>query len=165
MHPHRNSPLRAASPESWNVMDSSFARDVADGCALSVRVHPGARKNGVTGIHADALRIALTAPPVDGKANEALIAFLAEALRLPRARITIVAGLRKSFASRGRARPRSQPRSSLSRSVETRGDLLTRYLTVSLAFGATVMFLPSVTVTFRSDAATSAYAICKPFVA
>ena len=93
MHPHRNSPLRAASAESWNVMDSSFARDVADGCALSVRVHPGARKNGVTGIHADALRIGLTAPPVGGKANEALIAFLAEALRLPRARITIVAGL------------------------------------------------------------------------
>jgi hypothetical protein len=39
------------------------------------------------------VKIALTAPPVDGKANEALIAFLAEALRLPRARIAIIAGL------------------------------------------------------------------------
>jgi hypothetical protein len=56
-------------------------------------VHPGARKNGVTGIHAEAVKIALTTPPVDGKANEALIAYLAEALRLPRARIAIVAGL------------------------------------------------------------------------
>jgi uncharacterized protein (TIGR00251 family) len=56
-------------------------------------VHPGARKNGVTGVHAGAVKIALTAPPVDGKANEALIAFLAEALRLPRARIVIVAGI------------------------------------------------------------------------
>ena len=74
-------------------MSPAFANDVADGCTLAVRVHPGARKNSVTGVHADALKIALTAPPVDGKANEALIAFLAEALRLPRARIAIVAGL------------------------------------------------------------------------
>jgi uncharacterized protein (TIGR00251 family) len=74
-------------------MSCSFAKDVADGCTITVRAHPGARKNGVTGIHADAVKIALTTPPVDGKANEALVAFLAEALRLPRARISIVAGL------------------------------------------------------------------------
>jgi hypothetical protein len=74
-------------------MNSGFAKDVPDGCTLAVRVHPGARKNAVTGVHAEAVKIALTAPPVDGKANEALIAFLAEALRLPRARIAIVAGL------------------------------------------------------------------------
>jgi hypothetical protein len=74
-------------------MDAGFAKDVADGCTLSVRVHPGARKNGVTGIHADAVKIAMTAPPADGKANEALIAFLADALRLPRARIMLVSGL------------------------------------------------------------------------
>jgi uncharacterized protein (TIGR00251 family) len=75
-----------------DLIASSFATDVADGCTLAVRVHPGARKNGVTGIHADAVKIALTAPPVDGKANEALIAFLAEALHLPRARVSLVAG-------------------------------------------------------------------------
>jgi hypothetical protein len=73
-------------------MNTGFANDVAEGCTLSVRLHPGARKNGVTGVHADALKIALTAPPVDGKANEALIAFLAEALRLPRARVALLAG-------------------------------------------------------------------------
>jgi len=72
---------------------NGYARDVADGCKLAVRVHPGARKNSVTGIHADAVKIALTSPPVDGKANEALIAFLAAALRLPRARIAIVSGI------------------------------------------------------------------------
>jgi uncharacterized protein (TIGR00251 family) len=75
-----------------DLIASSFAKDVADGCTLAVRVHPGARKNGVTGVHADAVKIALTVPPVDGKANEALIAFLAEALRLPRARVSLVAG-------------------------------------------------------------------------
>jgi uncharacterized protein len=73
-------------------MDSGFATDVADGCMLTVRAHPGARKNGVTGIHAGAVKIALTAPPVDGKANEALITFLADALRLPRSRIALAAG-------------------------------------------------------------------------
>jgi uncharacterized protein (TIGR00251 family) len=74
-------------------MESGIARDVGDGCTLTVRVHPCARKNGVTGVHADALKIALTAPPVDGKANDALIAFLAESLQLPRSRVAILAGL------------------------------------------------------------------------
>ena len=76
-----------------SLMDSSFAKDVTDGCTLAVRVHPRARKNSVTGVHADTLKIALTAPPVDGKANEALIAFLADTLRLPRARVALVSGL------------------------------------------------------------------------
>jgi len=94
-------------------MDAGFAKDVADGCTLTVRLHPGARKNSVTGVHADAVKIALTAPPIDGKANEALIAFLAAALRLPRARIALVSGLARrakmvritgKSAGRGRSR-------------------------------------------------------------
>jgi uncharacterized protein len=74
-------------------MTPPYAKDVADGCILAVRLQPASRKNAVTGVHAGAVKIALTAPPVEGKANEALIAFLAEALRLPRARIAIVSGL------------------------------------------------------------------------
>lgn len=69
-----------------------FARDTPDGCTLSVRVHPGAKRNAVTGLHAGAVKIALNAPPVDGKANEALIAFLAELLNIPRAKVTLIAG-------------------------------------------------------------------------
>jgi uncharacterized protein len=72
--------------------EAEFARDVADGCTLSIRVHPGARKDTVTGILADALKIALSAPPIDGRANEALIAFVAERLKLPKARVSLVAG-------------------------------------------------------------------------
>jgi hypothetical protein len=72
--------------------DTSFVRDAPDGCLLSVRVHPGAKKNAVTGIHAEALKISLTTPPVDGRANEALIAFIAGLLRIPRARIDLVSG-------------------------------------------------------------------------
>lgn len=71
----------------------SFTRDTPEGCSLSVRLHPGAKRNAVTGLHDGALKIALNAPPVDGKANDALIAFLAERLSMPRAKIALVAGM------------------------------------------------------------------------
>lgn len=71
---------------------SSFVQDVEDGCTLSVRVHPGARRNDVAGLHAGAVKISITTPPTDGRANEALIEFLAERLRVPRARVSIVSG-------------------------------------------------------------------------
>jgi len=67
-------------------------RDTPDGCTLPVRVHPGARANAITGIHDGALKIALTTPPTDGRANEALIVFVAECLQLPRARIALLTG-------------------------------------------------------------------------
>jgi uncharacterized protein len=70
----------------------TYTNDTPDGCTLSVRIHPGARRNAVTGIHAEALKISLTTPPVDGRANEALIAFLAETLRLPKSRVTLITG-------------------------------------------------------------------------
>ena len=66
--------------------------DAPDGCTLQLRVHPGAKRNAITGIHDGALKLSLTTPPTDGRANEALIAFLAEHLRLPRARIALISG-------------------------------------------------------------------------
>jgi len=66
--------------------------DSSDGCVLPVRAHPGAKRNAITGIHDGALKISLTTPPTDGRANEALIAFLAEKLKLPRGRISLVSG-------------------------------------------------------------------------
>ncbi len=73
-------------------VEAEFVRDVADGCTVSVRVHPGAKRDAVVGLHAGAVKIALCAPPVDGRANEALIAFVAEKVGLPRARVSLVAG-------------------------------------------------------------------------
>lgn len=70
----------------------TLAQDVDDGCTLAVRVRPGAKKNDVAGIHAGAVKISLTAPPVEGRANEALIEFVAELLRIPRARVSILSG-------------------------------------------------------------------------
>jgi len=67
-------------------------RATASGCTLNVRVHPGARRNAITGTHDGALKISLTTPPTDGRANAALISFLAETLNIPRAAITLTTG-------------------------------------------------------------------------
>ena len=67
-------------------------RDSSDGCTLPVRVHPGARRNAIDGIHDGALKVSLTTPPTDGRANQALIAFLAGELHIPRARVTLLTG-------------------------------------------------------------------------
>ena len=50
-------------------------RDTAAGVTFAVKVHPRAKKNAITGEVGDALKLALTAPPVDGRANEACIEF------------------------------------------------------------------------------------------
>lgn len=62
------------------------------GSTFAVKVHPRARKNAITGEVGDALKVALTAPPVEGKANEACIEFFAKLLKVPRSSITIAAG-------------------------------------------------------------------------
>lgn len=59
---------------------------------LVVRVQPRARRTEVTDAAADPIRIRVAAPPVDGAANEALVAFLADALGVSRSRLSIVAG-------------------------------------------------------------------------
>jgi len=66
--------------------------DIVAGATFQVKVHPRARKNAITGVVGDALKVALTAPPVEGKANEACIKFLAEFLQVPRSSVTIAAG-------------------------------------------------------------------------
>lgn len=59
---------------------------------FAVKIHPRAKKNAITGEVDDALKISLTAPPVDDKANEACIEFFAKLLRVPRSSITITSG-------------------------------------------------------------------------
>jgi uncharacterized protein (TIGR00251 family) len=61
---------------------------------FAVRVKPGARKAHVGGRHGDALVVAVTAPPVDGKANEAVRKAIAAAFGLRRQDVAIVAGER-----------------------------------------------------------------------
>lgn len=65
----------------------------ADGCLLQVAVQPGARRTGAEGLHDGALRIKLVAPPVEGKANEALLAWLAGELGCPKRALRVARGL------------------------------------------------------------------------
>lgn len=67
-------------------------RDTPSGATFQVKVHPRAKKNAITGEVGDALKVALTAPPVEGRANQACIAFLSEVLNVPRSSVTIAAG-------------------------------------------------------------------------
>jgi hypothetical protein len=62
------------------------------GVILPVHAHPGARKNGVTGIHAGRLKVAVTQAPDKGKANQALIKLLAALLEISPSQITLIAG-------------------------------------------------------------------------
>lgn len=59
---------------------------------LTLHIQPGAKKTEVAGLHGDALKIRLAAPPVDGKANSTLIAFLAELFELPKSAVELCSG-------------------------------------------------------------------------
>lgn len=59
---------------------------------LSIHVQPGAKRTEVVGTHGDALKLRLAAPPVDGKANDELIRFLADAFGVPQRQVELVAG-------------------------------------------------------------------------
>ena len=65
---------------------------VPGGTRLRLRVHPKARKHAITGVHAGALKVSVTAPPEKGKANDAVVKLLAKALDLPKGSIEIVSG-------------------------------------------------------------------------
>ena len=67
-------------------------REAPGGVTFAIKVHPRAKKNAISGELGDALKLALTAPPVDGKANEACIEFFANLLKVSRSSITIAAG-------------------------------------------------------------------------
>jgi uncharacterized protein len=67
-------------------------RDTPAGATFTVKVHPRARKNAVTGVVGDALKLSLTAPPVEGRANQAVIEFFADLFQIPRSSVTIASG-------------------------------------------------------------------------
>ena len=62
------------------------------GATFSIKIHPRARKNAITGELGDVIKLSLTAPPVEGRANDACIEFLANLLNVPRSSVTIASG-------------------------------------------------------------------------
>ncbi|MCG2575497.1 DUF167 domain-containing protein [Dechloromonas sp. XY25] len=72
---------------------SDWYRVAGDGrITLTLHIQPGAKKTEFAGLHGDALKIRLAAPPVDGKANDALVKFMAETLGLTRSAVVLKSG-------------------------------------------------------------------------
>jgi uncharacterized protein (TIGR00251 family) len=87
--------------------------DHAEGCVLPVRAQPGARRAGVQGEQNGALKVAVTAPPQDGRANEALLEVLRQALGLKRSQLALLSGQTardKRFLVRGLERAELEAR-------------------------------------------------------
>ena len=85
----------------------------AEGCVLPVRAQPGARRIGVQGEQTGALKVAVAAPPEDGRANQALIEVLRKALGIKRSQVELIGGQTsrdKRFLIRGLTRAELQKR-------------------------------------------------------
>jgi uncharacterized protein len=63
-----------------------------DGWLLSIHAQPGAKQTAIAGLHGNSLKLRVQAAPIEGRANEAIIAFLAERLGVPKRLIGIVGG-------------------------------------------------------------------------
>jgi hypothetical protein len=71
---------------------TDWAVRTADGWLLAIHVQPGAKRTAAAGLHGTALKVRVAAPPVEGKANAALEAFVAERLGVAKSRVRVVKG-------------------------------------------------------------------------
>jgi uncharacterized protein (TIGR00251 family) len=90
-------------------------RSTPAGITLAVRAQPGAKKTAITGVYGEGtaaqLKIAVHAPPLEGRANQALIVFLAESFDVPKNSVELTAGLSsrsKLFLLRGVTLPQAE---------------------------------------------------------
>ncbi|HEY9397172.1 MAG TPA: DUF167 domain-containing protein [Burkholderiales bacterium] len=65
----------------------------ATGYIVAVHAQPGAKRSEISGLHGERLKVRIAAPPLEGRANEALIEFLAQRLGLPRSKLRVLKGL------------------------------------------------------------------------
>ncbi len=73
--------------------EGGFLRETREGVLLTVRVQPRASRDEIAGVHGDALKIRIKAPPVEGEANAALLRFLSKRLKTPLAALSIRSGV------------------------------------------------------------------------
>jgi uncharacterized protein (TIGR00251 family) len=71
---------------------SEWYRCVGDVLTLTLHVQPGAKRSEITGLHGEALKIRLAAPPIDGRANEALIKYIAGLFEVPQRQVELKQG-------------------------------------------------------------------------
>lgn len=86
----KSKPARDRSAASGPLRDE--AAGAAAACTLPIKAIPNAPRSEVAGWLGDALKVKVHAPPVEGRANDALCEFLADTLRLPRRAVTVVRG-------------------------------------------------------------------------
>jgi uncharacterized protein (TIGR00251 family) len=67
-------------------------QDHPEGVILNLRVQPGGKRSAIVGVHGDALKVVVTAPPEDGRANKMLIELLREHLEMNRSQIELLSG-------------------------------------------------------------------------
>lgn len=73
-------------------MAPAWLREEAGALVLTVHVQPGARRSEVAGVHGDAIKVRLAAPPIEGRANDELVRFLAQAFGVAQRQVAIVRG-------------------------------------------------------------------------
>jgi uncharacterized protein len=91
----------------------SWYRKVDGGWMLGLHIQPGAKKSEAVGLHGGALKLRIASPPVDGRANAALITYLAAALGVPKQSLAVIRG----ETSRRKTVRVSDPRADPSRMV------------------------------------------------
>ncbi len=96
-------------------MNAPYLTQTAEGVVIHIHAQPNAKRSEIAGLHGNELKVRLHAPPVDGKANAALVDFLSERLGLPRSAVEIIRG------DRGR-----------SKQVLVRGKSLAEFVALSL---------------------------------
>jgi len=97
----------------------SWYQSGPDGLTLHVHAQPGAKRTEVAGLYGDSVKVRLASPPVDGKANECLIEFLARRLVVKRAQITIARGTNSRRKTVFVAASGLQPASLLEKEVQS----------------------------------------------
>lgn len=95
--------------------EHTWIRETPQGVVLTVRAQPGARRTAIAGIYGDGnaaqLKIAVQAPPIEGRANEALIAYLAKLFAIPKSAVVLISGdlsRSKGFLLSGITRQRAE---------------------------------------------------------
>ena len=84
----------AAEPRRSAPESNAWCRRTEGGWTLAAHVQPGARRSEIAGLHGDRLKVRIAAPALDGRANDALVAFIAQQLGVPKVRVAVVKGER-----------------------------------------------------------------------
>lgn len=112
----------AAAPDGRALIAAGVVRATPEGCELRVRAQPGASRDALAGLLDGALRVRVSAPPVEGAANDRLLRYLSrEVLHLPRGALTLRTGERGRHKVLAIAAPAEQVADTLAVALQVSG--------------------------------------------